>query len=218
VPRLFAVLLLAFAWTAGAADVVLPSPGKAVGVVRSDEAGKWIVLSSKMFPVAPVILDDGKACFFEGEPGTYAVIKIPAGDGQPSVNTITLGTPAPPSPPPGPSPPNPPPVPPTPQPVAGPRVVVLLHESLVQSPATGNLIRDMRQGPAEKYLRDKGHRFLALDESNGAFRSWRDAAGLLERPVLMISDPETNRMLYRATLAPQDTADGIIELIKRHGG
>lgn len=96
---------------------IFPKPGKAVGYVRATEPGKWIVLASTLLPVKPEVVNEGKGCIFEGDAGTYAVIRIPKGDDdQPDVYTVTLGgIPAPPGPtPPGPQPPGP--QPPGPQP------------------------------------------------------------------------------------------------------
>ena len=96
--------------------------------------------------------------------------------------------------------------------------MVLLVQSGTQTTALGTVIRDLRQGSAEQYLKANRHEFFVGDEDNTAFSAWKTAAGTLSRPVLMISDPATSRMLYKATLAPDATADNVIELIKRHGG
>lgn len=98
--------------------IVYPEAGKAVGYVRSTDPGKWIVLSSQLIPVRPEILEGGTVCVFQGTPNlSYAVIRIPAGDDQPEVFTVSLGS-APPVPPgPGPNPPpGPGPIPPGPTP------------------------------------------------------------------------------------------------------
>lgn len=86
---------------------VLPTPGRLLGLVQSDTAGKWIVLSSDLMPVQPVVREEGKLCFFEGPAGRYAVIQILAGDGQPVVSTVILGSVTPPGPDPVPDPPSP---------------------------------------------------------------------------------------------------------------
>jgi hypothetical protein len=202
------LLLLLSAKLVTAADVVVQPQVQAYTLIRATTNTEgfgylWWVTGPEGFADSQVF-DNGRGVVFTGPPGRYnimlAVIKERGAEqGQAQV---VIG--------PGPGP--------GPQPVVGQRLIVLLHESLDQTPATGTLISNMRQGTAEKYLKDKGHVFLALDESNGTFKSWRDAAGLAERPVLMITDKSATQMLYKATLEPSTTADNIIELIKRHGG
>lgn len=232
-PLLLAACLLCFGGTAVAETKVLPSPGSSLAVIRSDEPGsQWsaFAIDFDKRTIAPVKLDvfgiegeTGKAslCIVEGTPGSQcAVTRFSPTGQQREMLTVTLGgAPAPPpAPPPGPTP-NPPPGPsPTPTPVAGPRAVVLLVQSGTQTTALGTVIRDLRQGSAEQYLKANRHEFFVGDEDNTAFSAWKTAAGTLSRPVLMISDPATSRMLYKATLAPDATADNVIELIKRHGG
>jgi hypothetical protein len=63
---------------------VMPSAGKAVGIVRTTAVGRWWVMDSKMTPVPAQSFKlsadagGGSLCFFEGTPGaTYGVLFIP---------------------------------------------------------------------------------------------------------------------------------------------
>jgi len=96
-----------------AETVVLPTSGKAVGYVRSDTPGKWIVLGAGLVPIKPSIHEGGKVCIFEGDSGAYAAIKIPPGDtDQPEVHSVILGSAGPaPKPPVIPKPDDPTPAP-----------------------------------------------------------------------------------------------------------
>ena len=111
------------------AKVTPSAAGKFAAVIESENAGKWIVLSSNLLPIQPQVYEDNKLCVFEGAAGQYAVIMIPPGDGQPVVTPVTLGGagPVPPTPvPPGPTPPGPNPPGPTPPPVPTPKQISVL--------------------------------------------------------------------------------------------
>lgn len=83
-------------------QTVWPTAGKSLGLIQSDTAGKWIVLSADLTPVQALVRDGGKLCFFEGPNGRYAVIQI-LDNAQPIVSTIVLGGSVP-VPPPNPDP------------------------------------------------------------------------------------------------------------------
>jgi hypothetical protein len=124
-----ALLLVALlAGSAGAEELVMPSAGKLLGVVISDEPGDWGVLSADLMPIEPKFRDGSKdagwkVCLFEGPPGRYAVIKVPKGGGL-KISTVILGAAGPVTPPPV-VPPVVPPIIVTPPPVAGMRVLIL---------------------------------------------------------------------------------------------
>ena len=112
-PILLAVVtLLLLPLQASAQITVLPTQGKSLGSASAPEPGKWIVFASGFLPVQPIVLDGGKTVLWEGDPGDYAVIYLPPGDGQPVVQRVTLGGVKPPDPQPDPEPdPQPPPQP-----------------------------------------------------------------------------------------------------------
>ncbi len=120
--RTVAICLL-LAATASAADV-LPSAGKAVGVVIDDTPGSWAVAAQDFMPVDEKSVkqfngsekDGFLGCMFEGPAGRYLVIK--SGSGKLKLFAVTLGGVAP----------NPVPVPiptPGPDPTPGPLPVPL---------------------------------------------------------------------------------------------
>lgn len=231
------LVLLAFALAVPAglnAQTALPSPGRAVGFVEADTPGKWIVLSSTLAPVAPRVLEGGKVCVFEAAAGQYAVIQIPPGDAQPVVVTLVLGgvSPAPvpppgpePPAPPGPGPPGPGPTPPNPQP-AGPRNVLIFHESAAKSQEWTRTVNLLRVGPQSQYLASQGHRLWILDDDSvgadgrpsPAVAQWQPQIGGLALPVLLITDPTTRVVIHKQSLPATVTADGVLEILKAHGG
>lgn len=216
------------------AQTALPAPGRAVGYVEADTTGKWIVLSSTLAPVSPRVLEGGKVCVFEAAAGQYAVIQIPPGDAQPVVVTLTLGGVAPvPVPPPGPSPPGPePPTPPGPGPAppnpqpAGPRNLLIFHESANKTQDWTRTVNLLRVGPQSQYLAAKGHRLWILDDdsvgSDGrpspAVAQWQPQISGLALPVLLITDPATRVVIHKQSLPATVTADGVLEILKAHGG
>jgi hypothetical protein len=135
------LLLLLSAKLVTAADVVVQPQVQAYTLIRATTNTEgfgylWWVTGPEGFADSQVF-DNGRGVVFTGPPGRYnimlAVIKERGAEqGQAQV---VIG----PGPGPGPQP-NPQPVPPTPQPVVGQRLIVLLHESLDQTPATGTLI------------------------------------------------------------------------------
>jgi len=100
------VLILVSSVAAAAEISTLPSPGKSVGVVMADQAGKWLVMTVDRqtfyftFPDL-TLLDGGKVCVWEGSPGVYGVV-FDGEDGTRKTTNVVLGSgtePAPPSPP-----------------------------------------------------------------------------------------------------------------------
>lgn len=116
--RLALALCLLCGW-ASAAEV-LPSAGKAVGVVIDDTPGSWAVVAQDFSPVESVKEFNGNendgylGVMFEGNAGRYLAIK--SGGKKLKTFAVVLGAPAPGPTPPAPVPPSP--VPPSPVPPA----------------------------------------------------------------------------------------------------
>jgi hypothetical protein len=119
------------AWGQGL--TVLPAAGHHLGAATAPEPGKWIVFSEGFMPIQPVLVDGGKTILWEGKPGTYAVIYLPPGDGQPVVQQVKLGEKEP-----SPDPPVPP-VPP------GERWAVIWEESSQRTPQQAALYAALRK-------------------------------------------------------------------------
>lgn len=131
--RTLCVLLL-LASAALGADV-LPSAGKAVGFIRDDTPGFWLVLAQDFTPVEAKFFEGDdktgyRGCVFEGPPGgRYMAIKIEQGRPKTFPLVLTGAVPSPVPVPPGPGPEPPPNPPPSPQPVVGPMRVLVLEET-----------------------------------------------------------------------------------------
>lgn len=200
---LLLVCLLAFPLRAE--TTVMPTPGKAVGVVTSTEAGKWIVLAADFTPVNADVRDSGKVCIFEGSSGKYAVFLIPPGDAQPKISIVVLGAvgPAPPTIPPVIPPINPqvPPVnPPQPAPLNGMRVMIL-DETSPTFTSTAQRDKWQRQITALRSLNVKAYLDAKTIKGADGWPGWRKADP---------SDPQAFRNLprewqdFRAKLQPTE--------------
>lgn len=108
------ILLLIAASVAPAQELkTLPEPGKLLGYVAAEEPGKWLVFGpGGITIVQPTVIDGGRAVFWQGAAGEYAVVFLPPGDAQPLPINVVLGPATPPTPPNPPDPPKPPPTPP----------------------------------------------------------------------------------------------------------
>jgi len=227
--RLAILAALALCLPVRAADV-LPSAGKAVGFVRDDTPGFWLVLSADLSPVDAKFFegDDAKGyrgCVFDGGPGRYMAIKIE--NGRPKTFPVLLGGVAPTPIPPQPVPPGPTPVPPKPEPTpppipAGPRTVLILRESANDTPAMSRLLVSLQAGKGRDYLKSKGHSCLALDvDAKGAdgkadanVAAWRVAVDV-PLPALAILDSKGN-VLHKEPLPATATADDVLAVLRRH--
>lgn len=98
---------------------VLPSTGKAVGLVRTTSTGRWFVLAADLAPVKSEAFKltpeagGGSLIFWEGNPGSrYTVLFVPDSSAEPlGATVVTLGGNAPVEPPDPPiTPPDEPPV------------------------------------------------------------------------------------------------------------
>src|SRR5689334_21797160 len=159
-PRLLALALCLLVGAASAAEV-LPSAGKAVGFVRDDTPGFWLVLSSDLSPVdAKFYEGDDKAgfkvCVFEGAAGRYMAIKIEQGRPKPFAVVLDGVSPTP-FPPPGPGPKPPPNPPPPPQPTTGPLRVIILEETADRSKYSKDVTGVYLSSAVASYLRTHTH-------------------------------------------------------------
>jgi hypothetical protein len=140
---------------------VLPTAGKAVGVVRDDTPGGWAVIAPEGEVAAvPFDGDDTKGylgCYFEGLPGRYTVIKV--NGFKVKTFAVVLGGVAPQPVPPGPGPVPPDPTPPPPP--VGIKAAVLIWEwSKLPQPK-----------PAVDTAVDE---FLDAQAGSGNWRKWDD--------------------------------------------
>jgi hypothetical protein len=150
---------------------VLPTQGNLLGAATAPEPGKWIVFAEGFMPIQPVLVDGGKSILWEGKAGTYAVIYLPPGDGQPVVQRVTLGGD------PGPDPP--PPVPPVPP---GERWAVIWNETAQRTPQQASLYVALRK-------EFQSERLLILDVSQlpPKWEAWRaKLAPAQALPALMV--------------------------------
>ena len=148
--------------------VVLPSAGNMLGAATAPEPGKWIVFAEGFMPIQPVLVDGGKSIMWEGKAGTYAVIYLPPGDGQPTVQRVTLGDPGP----------DPPPIPPVPP---GERWAVVWMETAERTPQQAALFAKLRK-------EWEPNRLFILDVSNPgpAWEAYRKLAEPKELPALAV--------------------------------
>lgn len=112
--------------------------------------------------------------------------------------------------------PMPPPGPP------GQRTVVIIRETADSTPELARMIVSLRAGTQAKYLADKGHPLLILDDD--AVDQAGKPAAIVEKlrphfkdiklPALLILDGE--RVVNNEPLPP--TADAVIEAVKKAGG
>ena len=138
----------------------MPSEGKLLGGVKSDVAGKWIVIAEGMKFIQPTVIDEGKSILFEGDPGLYGVIFFPPGDAQPQTTTVILK---------GGDRPDPP-LPPDPTP-GGLKQIVMFYDGNQKD----NLPNEQRQLMFSlatiKKIEKLGHSVLEIVESKALGRS-----------------------------------------------
>jgi hypothetical protein len=134
------------------------------------------------------------------------------------------GVPFPPPIPPGPGPhpqPDPEPIP------TGQRDVALIYESGAITERQASLNTLLRTGPTAQWMKTKGHRLFILDP-DGKDQSGRPSP-ITSRfitaikpdtllPAIVILDRTSGAVCFAGSLDQSLTADGIAELIKRHGG
>lgn len=105
----------------------------------------------------------------------------------------------------------------------GPRQILIVHESLDRTPEVAAIFTALRAGEPAKYIADNGHTLAILDDDTGnpdgapaeilaKHKAAIDLAGL---PCVLIIDP-AGKVLGSSKLP--ESADGVIELLKRHGG
>jgi hypothetical protein len=98
------------AFTAAAKVTPLPTPGNAVGILASDQPGKWLVITIDretwffVFPETQTA-ENGRICYWEGKPGVYGYV-FDGEDGSREAGNVTLGGVSPKPPPPNPDVPD----------------------------------------------------------------------------------------------------------------
>lgn len=233
-----AALLLCLCTTA-AAQISVPAVTPAGRLVRASytpQAGDDKQTSILWIP--PTGIDHeplGDRVVMSGLPGVYeiqAIITVADWDARTldqrfARATFAIGDapPTPPNPdPPGPSPPPEPEPDPEPTPQEGPRTVMLLYESEDSSPQLAALMVGLRNGTPAKYLADKKHRLLILDD-DATDQLGRPIALVekllargIELPALFICDSATGKCLKEMHIESGTTADNIVERVREAGG
>lgn len=101
----------------------------------------------------------------------------------------------------------------------GPRTVLIVHESNDQTPAFGEMVRDLRTGPHAAYLTSKSHKLLILDDETPGPDGQPSAILAPYRPYavpeLIIAKPD-GALIKRQPLPAN--AGAVIEAIKAQGG
>lgn len=171
-----------------------------------------LIASDKTF--LPV--DGGTKCVFaSGDAGVYTFVLAVADGGKCSlaVHAVTVGTPAPPKPP---DPPGPGPTP-DPSP-AGPRTVLIVHETADKTPQWAATINSLRTGPPAAYLKSKGHRLNIIDDDSLAGDAkWTAILSGMTLPVVIVTD-KSDAIIRKQSVPMTATADQIIEIVKGAGG
>jgi hypothetical protein len=103
-------------------------------------------------------------------------------------------------------------------PSAGPRIVMVVHETADDTPAVANQIALLRIGAHEAYLRDKQHTLDVLDD---------DKVGPDGQPPALLAKCKPYAMPEVLVIAPPDkllarqpftTANAAMDLLKKNGG
>lgn len=118
---------------------------------------------------------------------------------------VTIGDPSP-------NPPPPPPPPPPPEP--GKRWVILIEESSERTTELASVLAD-QNNLWRNYLKSSGHRFRAWDKDVVPADGRRWLLECEKIPTLFIAD-ENGTILYEGD--PPKTSQGMLDLIKEHGG
>lgn len=120
-------------------------------------------------------------------------------------------------------PPGPPPGPEPPPPTPGKRTVVILHESEDATPQFSRMVNGLRSGDNAKYLKDRGHTLLIIDDdtTDEIGRPLEVVTQLsadgLPMPALFVLD-EGGAVVHKQPLSPEANAAGVMEVLKGNGG
>lgn len=119
------------------------------------------------------------------------------------------GAPFPPPDPPGPAPPLPTP---------GRKRIVILLERGQMTPDQSRTVTALQSGgtAAAKYLISKAHLINVLDDDHPQAQPWLPKLGSQQLPAVIVSDAESSAVSFVGSLP--NTADAVIELVKRAGG
>lgn len=153
--------------------------------------------------------------------GKYGYQGIPKRGEIGTLGTITVadGT-VPPEPP---KPPDPPVIVPpvvVPPVVTGPRQVLLIRESLKDSPELSRLLIGMRNGEPAGYLKSRGHRFFVLDDNDATplVEKWRQHYSGMKLPVVIILS-DKSEIVHKQEIPPTSAEPSVVlEILKAHGG
>lgn len=128
---------------------------------------------------------------------------------------------------PTPEPPKPDPPKPDPPPVVeGPRSVLIIRESLKDTPEFGGLLVGIRNGEAAGYLKSRGHKLFTLDDNDKDMggqptplvEKWRPHyAGMTLPAVFILSDK--GELVHKQSIdAKASDPNVVLDILKAHGG
>lgn len=190
---------------------VLPTEGRAVAVVKTSAAGRWLVFDRELLPVAGHswrLEAGGSVVVWEGPPGAvYGVIFIPDDNKQPiGSEQVRLAGAAPdPTPdPPGPGPPDPD------EPPAWCVVIEERGERTVQTSALVNsteLANYLQTAGLKRWFKDRDLKDGQTDQSHPLMAQFLEylTAKQIPLPALLLTS-ETGRVLYAGRL-PANVAE-----------
>lgn len=98
--------------------------------------------------------------------------------------------------------------------VSGPRQVLIVHESQLETPLFAGMVRDLRTGPHADYLKSKGHTLTILDQhtpNSPEIAKWQP----FTPPELLII--KSGELLKREPLKQID-ANAVMSTLKANGG
>jgi hypothetical protein len=191
--------------------------GYAWWILATDASGKLVFADVQKY-------DQDKSLVFTGPPGTYQIMLAVSVDGKldqgQATVTILGGRPAP--IPPGPTPPPDPPEPePDPTP-AGPRTLLIVHETADTTAHWAQTLNRLRTGPQAQYLASKSHRLFVLDDdsvgSDGkpSLEAWSKHLAGLTLPAVLILDSQTRAIVHKQSVPNIATADDVLAILKLH--
>lgn len=205
----------------GGLSVTPSDPALGAAVVTSTEPGGWLIIGEPFRIVQPhAILEAGKVCVFQSNPGKYGVVLIRQVDGiiQTEVVTVEIR-----GPPPGPEPdPDPPPPPP---PTPGERWLLIIEETGERTPQMFLLLNQIRQDSsiAKHHLRifDKDGKD-ENNQPNARLQAYvKQIPADAKLPVLFIVQREADgsergRVLWKGELPT--TLEAVLKILKDNGG
>jgi hypothetical protein len=113
---------------------------------------------------------------------------------------------------------------------SGPRAVLIIHEAGDTTPTLARLKTGLRTGEAAKYLKEKGHTLLILDDDakdqndqpSPVVAHWKPHLEGVTLPAIVIGSDATNpaagSLIHRQSLPPEATPASTLEILKANGG